>query len=105
MDTDVATGQVVYWHRDLPPVAASVLGDGTIEATSARVAGTLANRDRLWEQCLAELMGTARARLEQEVGRRAGRYAHVLTETIDTKRDDRSGEAWLHGRFDYVLLG
>jgi len=94
----------VYWHRDLPPVTACVLGEGEIEATSARVAGTIANRDRLWQQCLAELMAAAQVRLEQEVHRRGGRYAHVLTETIDTKRDDRTGETWLHGRFDYVLM-
>ncbi|MEO7273338.1 MAG: hypothetical protein ABIX28_21690 [Vicinamibacterales bacterium] len=104
MDTNGTTTQIVYWHRDLPPVTASVLGDGEIEATSGRVAGTLANRDRLWQQCLAELMAAAGVRLEQEVSRCGGRYAHVLTETIDTKRDDRTGETWLHGKFDFVLM-
>ncbi len=104
MDTDVTTAPVVYWHRDLPPVSARVLGEGEMEATSERVAGTIANRDLLWERCLAGLKATARSRLEQEVRRRGGRYAHVLTEAIDTRRDDRTGETWLHGRFDYVLM-
>ena len=105
MDTDVAVDRVVYWHRELPPAWADVHGEGEVEATSTRVAGTLANRDRLWEQCLLELKAAARLRLEQEVARRGGRYAHVLTETVDTKRDERTGQAWLHGRYEYVLLG
>jgi hypothetical protein len=103
--TDVENKQIVYWHRDLPPSDAEVLGDGLLEATSNRVAGTLANRDRLWEECLAELMDQARMRLEQEIHRRGGQYAHVLSEAIDTKRNDVTGEAWLHGTFAYVLLG
>ena len=44
-----------------------------------------------------------RARLEQEVARLDGRFAHVLTESIDSKRDDVANEAWLYGRFTYVL--
>ena len=105
MSSQIDTGPIVYWHRDLPPLSAEVMADGEVEATSARVAGTLANRDRLWERCLAELMSEAQTRLEQEVGRCGGRYAHVLAEAIDTKRNDATGEAWLHGKFDYVILG
>jgi hypothetical protein len=37
------------------------------------------------------------------VARLGGRYAHVLDEHIDSRRDDSSGESWLHGRFTYVL--
>ncbi len=29
--------------------------------------------------------------------------AHILSESIDTRHDDRTGEAWLHGRFTYML--
>ena len=82
-----------------------VMGEGMLEATSGRVPGTLANRDQLWDSCFAELMGQARIRLEQEVRRLGGLYAHVLSESIDTRRNDATGEAWLHGTFAYVLLG
>ena len=49
--------------------------------------------------------GVTRARLEQEVARLGGLYAHVVEESIDSRRDDATGEAWLHGRFGYVLYG
>jgi hypothetical protein len=95
--------QIVYWHRELPPVAADVIDEHVVEATSGRVSGTLSHRDELWEQCYRELMAQARARIEQEVARLGGHYAHVLDESIDSKHDDATGEAWLHGRFSYVL--
>ena len=95
--------QVVFWHRELPPVAADVVDEHIVEAASARVAGTLSHRDELWEQCYRELMAVARERIEQEVDRLGGHYAHVLDESVDSKHDDATGEAWLHGRFTYVL--
>lgn len=95
--------QVVFWHRELPPVAADVVDEHVVEATSGRVAGTLSHRDELWEQCYHELMTQARERIEQEVARLGGHYAHVVDESIDSKHDDATGEAWLHGRFSYVL--
>jgi hypothetical protein len=49
-------------------------------------------------------MSQVRDRLRQEVARLGGHYAHVLQESIDPRRDDVSGEAWLHGRFTYLLL-
>jgi hypothetical protein len=48
-------------------------------------------------------MANAQQRLRQEVARLGGHYAHVLDESIDTRRDDATSEAWLHGRFTYVL--
>ena len=30
---------------------------------------------------------------------------HVYDESIDTRRDDAAGEAWLRGRFAYTLYG
>jgi hypothetical protein len=95
--------KIVYWHRELPPLAAEVMGEHMVEATSGRVPGTLAHRDELWNKCLDDLMARTRSRLEQEVLRLGGNYAHVLTESVDSKHDDASTETWLHGRFTYVL--
>jgi hypothetical protein len=49
-------------------------------------------------------MNETRRRLEQEVTRLEGRFAHVLDESIDSRHDDASGESWLRGRFKYILL-
>jgi hypothetical protein len=95
--------KIVYWHRELPPLEADLAGEHTIETTSAHVPGTLAHRDELWSACLEDLMTRTEARLEQEVVRLGGHYAHVLVEAIDTRRDDVKGEAWLYGRFTYML--
>ena len=35
--------QRVYWHRDLPPLNADIMGEHVLEATSGRVRGTLAH--------------------------------------------------------------
>ena len=95
---------IVYWHRDLPPVTAEVMDDHVVEAVSGRVQGTLSHRDELWDRCYEELMAAAQARIEQEVHRLGGDYAHVHDESIDSKHADATGEAWLHGRFNYVLF-
>jgi hypothetical protein len=97
------TPQVIYWHRELPPLAAEAIGEHTLEATSGRVPGTIAHRDELWERCQAEVIAHSPARLEQEIARLRGHYAHVLSESIDTRHDEATGEAWLHGRFTYML--
>jgi hypothetical protein len=96
--------KTIYWHRQLPPVAAEFIDEHTIEATSSHVAASLATRDHLWDRCYRELMTVACLRLEQEVTRLDGDYAHVRTESIDTRRNEATGEAWLHGRFGYALL-
>jgi hypothetical protein len=93
----------VYWHRDLPPAAAELMADHTLEATSSRVASTISHRDELWRRCYDELMANASARLDQEIARLGGDYAHVHDESIETRHDDATGEAWLHGRFSYML--
>jgi hypothetical protein len=95
--------QIVYWHRDLPPLEAELIADHTVEANSSRVPGTIAHRDELWDRCYRELMATAESRLVQEVARLGGDFAHVHDEQIDPKHDDAAGEAWLHGRFSYML--
>ncbi len=96
-------GRVIYWHRELPPQNAEPMGEHVVEATSQRVPGTLAHRDELWHQCYEDLMEQLRNRLEQEVVRLGGTYAHVLGESVDSKHSDTTSEAWLHGRFTYVL--
>ena len=101
----MAADQIVYWHRSLPPRDAELIGDHTIEAESTRVSGTLAHRDELWDQCYRDLMATAERRLAQEVARLGGHCAHVLGESITARHNDATGQAWLHGRFDYTLYG
>lgn len=93
----------IFWHRELPPLDAVAAGEHTLEAASARVEGTLAHRDELWNRCYEDLMSRTVARLDQELTRLGGDWAHVLREEIDTRHDEVTGEAWLHGRFDYVL--
>ena len=96
--------QTVYWHRELPPLNAEIVGEHVVEATSMRVKSDLAHRDDLWEGCYKDLMARVEERLGQELLRLGGNYAHVLDESVDTCRNDLTGEAWLHGRFSYVLL-
>jgi len=93
----------VYWHRDLPPAKAQAMGAHTIEATSARISGTLDRRGELWTRCYQELMEQATHRLEQEIARLHGDCARVLAEHIEPRRDERSGETWMYGRFEFEL--
>jgi hypothetical protein len=93
----------VYWHRELPPLDAEIMGEHVLEATSDRVRGSLAHRDELWDSCYRGLLENTRERFTQEIARLGGDYAHVLDESIDSRRDDVTGEAWLHGRFTYML--
>jgi hypothetical protein len=95
--------KIVYWHRELPPLDAEVLGEHTVEAASDHVSGSFTHGDDLWNRCYESLMAQATDRLAQEVARLGGHYAHVLDESIDVKHNDSIGEAWLHGRFTYVL--
>src|SRR5580765_4294069 len=93
---DSQHGQIVYWHRELPPLNAEVMAEHTVEATSSRVPGTISHRDELWDRCYQELMANTQARLVQEIARFGGHYAHVRDESIDIRHDDPAGEAWLH---------
>ncbi len=93
----------VYWHSELPPIDAEPMGEHTAEATSCRVPHTLAHRDELWERCYEDLMVQARNRLQQEIARLGGNYAHVLDEHVESKEDAVAGESWLQGRFHYML--
>ena len=100
---DDAAPASIYWHRQLPPLAAQMMGEHVLEATSNRVHDSLAGRDELWESCYQSLMANVDARLRQEIRRLRGDCAHVLNESIDSRHDAATGEAWLHGRYDYVL--
>ena len=104
MSMTVSTGpKVAYWHHELPPLHAELMGEHTVEASSSRIRGTLVHRDELWDQCYAELMANTEARLVQEVARLGGDYAHIHGESIHPKYDSATTEAWLHGRFIYML--
>jgi hypothetical protein len=103
LDGEARGGRIIYWHGELPPFNSEAMGEHVVEATSERVPGSLTHRDELWSQCYEDLMVQARTRLEQEVARLGGKYAHVLTESVDSKHDHISGEAWLHGLFTYML--
>ena len=101
--TSSATPAMVFWHRELPPADADPVEVHTVTANSSRVPGTIAYRDHLWLQCYHSLMAEADARLQQELARLNGHYARVYDEAIHTRHDDAANEAWLTGRFDYVL--
>ena len=62
---------------------------------------------RPWRRAVDPLRGRSEAqtrhRLTEEIARLGGRYAHVREESIDTRHDNATGEAWLHGRFGYTL--
>jgi hypothetical protein len=103
MGIEQAASTVVYWHRDLPPIGAEPSGGHTIEATSRRVPRTLVHRVETWDRCYRELMDRARFRVAQEIVRLGGDYAHVVRQDIEARHDDRTGEAWMYGRFDYEL--
>lgn len=95
--------KVVYWHRELPPLGAESMGEHVLEADSPRIPGNLGHRNELWERCYAGLTAQAEERLQQEVLRLGGDWAHVLNESVTSRHDERTGESWLHGQFNYVL--
>src|ERR1051326_315415 len=95
--------KVVYWHRELPPLTGDAVHEDVIEADSDRVSGTIEREGEVWQRCSALLMERTRVRLEQEVARLGGDYAHISDEHIESHHDDAKNESWLHGRFGYLL--
>lgn len=95
--------KTIYWHRELPPLDAELMGEHTVEANSGRITGALAYGDHVWERCHGELMNNVRVRLTQEIERLGGHYAHVLDEAIAPAHAVTTGEGWLHGTFTYAL--
>lgn len=100
---NITEQKIVFWHRELPPVDAEVIGEHTVEAASGRVAGNVARGDAGWDRCYEELMANAEERLAQEVTRLHGNYARVTDESIESRYDDAKSEGWLHGVFTYTL--
>jgi hypothetical protein len=100
---NLSSHRLVYWHRNLPPIDAEALAEHTIEATSGRVPGTLSHRDDLWDRCYQELMAHTESRLAQEIARFGGDCAHVHQESIEVCHAEAVNEAWLHGRFSYLV--
>ena len=98
-----AEPKTIYWHRELPPFDAQPMGEHVVEAFSARVPDTIAQREELWARREEELMANARDRLSVEVARLGGRYAHVLHESIEPRHNACTGEVWLYGCFTYML--
>ena len=92
----------IYWHRELPPPNAVALAEHTIEADSVHVHGTYVERE-LWDRCASDLAEAIERRLAQEAARLGGACAHVLDEHVDVKHDPARDEAWLHGRYTYML--
>ena len=97
------TQPAIYWHRELPPLDAQPMEEHVVEASSSHVPDTIAHREELWSRCEGELMTNVRERLREEIARLGGRYAHVLDELIETRHNASAGDAWLHGRFTYML--
>jgi hypothetical protein len=95
--------QVVYWHRELPPMDAEPIGEHVVEASSEHVASGFAQRDEWWRRCYESGMSRARVRLEQEVARLGGHYAHVLAEAVESKHDAATGQGWLDVCLTYML--
>src|SRR4051794_26691277 len=93
----------IYWHRELPPIDAQPMEEHVVEAFSTHVPDTIAHRNDLWHRCKSELVESAGERLREEIARLGGRYAHVLDESIDIRHNASAGEAWLHGRYTYML--
>jgi hypothetical protein len=79
------------------------MGSHVIDAVSSRVPGTLEHRDDMWDGCYRELMAHAAERIGQEVVRLGGDCARVLAEHIEPHRDERTGEAWMFGWFEYEM--
>jgi hypothetical protein len=106
MDQENRKGQpdrVVFWHRELPPVDAEMVGEHVVEASSTRTVGSLARGDAAWERCYDELMADANKRLVDEVSRLQGDCARVTDETVDPRHDPKTDESWLSGTFKFVL--
>lgn len=79
------------------------MDEHVLEAVSSRIPWALVHWDELWDRCYDELMAQVRERLEQEIARLGGHYAHVLDGRLIADTDDVTGEAWLHDRFTYML--
>jgi hypothetical protein len=95
--------QVVFWHRDLPPVEAEPIVEDEIEATGPRLPSSPSGRSELWTRSADGLRASAESRIAQEVRRLGGLYAHVNDDHVEEHTDHASGETWLRGRYSFVV--
>ena len=58
MTTTTGDNVDIFWHRELPPLAAEPMGEHFVEAISKRIKGDLAHRDELWDRCYDDHMAT-----------------------------------------------
>jgi len=93
----------IYWHRDLPPLDAELMGEHSVDATSAPVDYHFDQRDELWGRCAPSLREQLTARLDAEIDRLGGACAHVLEEDVTPHVDHPTGKYWLVGRVRYTL--
>jgi hypothetical protein len=93
----------IYWHRDLPPLDAELIGEHSVDATSAPVDYHFDQRDELWGRCSGSLRERLVERLDAEIDRLGGACAHVLEEDVTPHVDHPTGKYWLAGRVRYTL--
>ncbi len=95
--------QLIYWHRELPPLGDEIADEYVVEARSAEVPDSHIHREAQFEACLPGLKAELVKRLEQEVRRLGGSCAHVLGEHIEPHIDNANARYRLDGRLSYVL--
>ena len=93
----------IYWHRDLPPLDADVVAEHVVEAASDKADYHFDRRDELWHDCAPSLRAHLVERLESELDRLGGAYAHVLEEDVTPHVDYANAQYWLIGRARYSL--
>lgn len=94
--------KVVYWHRDLPPVAAEPVSEDEVEASGPHhPIGT--DEQELWARSREALLATAERRIAQEVTMKGGTFAHVSDDHVEAHSDHTIGESWLRGRYSFVI--
>jgi hypothetical protein len=101
-DEPASPEKVVYWGRELPPLAESIEGEHTVEADSPHLP-MHTHADELWTYATEPLKAEATRRIIQEVRRQGGSCAHVVDEQIEPHTDYAAGTMWLHGRYTYVM--
>src|SRR5262245_8818628 len=96
--------KTLYWHRELPPVDAEIVGEHTVEASSGRVPGTISHREALCDHRYQALTPQNRRRTAQESARLAKDCARIIGASRAARNDDYRSEAWLCGRFTHALV-
>jgi len=93
----------IYWHRDLPPLDADAVAEHTVDAVSDKADYHFDRRDELWHDCAPSLRAHLVERLEAELDRLGGAYAHVLEEDVTPHVDHANAQYWLIGKARYTI--